>query len=403
MPAPLITPVGGVSVDTIGGVDGSGGIQASGEVAQILLANNMDPRVLRTQAILRKEEWMAFDNELIDVARDEFSFVSSLISAGMVYRVDNGLGTMELQWQRMGDQGSAMVSMDGTLVNARRDRQEFDLQSTILPIIHSEFAINTRMLEASRRSGRPLDTAGARAAMQAVMEKIEDIVFEGTLVSQATRKINGLKDTEINVLGDDASTKTDGAVPIEWEGTNVPHVQWSDPGVEPQDMINQILNWVDALQNARGAEHPEGAYTIDVGAQSITVDWPTGQNSNNAFGPYTMWVSPRAHLNMSRDYYVRGIAGGDGVTQQAGSISTRLLQIPGLATIRPTRRLQGNQVIFMEMNKRWMDEIIGLEPVTVEWTTNGGFTFNFKVLAIMVPRFRNTMERQSGILYAPNG
>ncbi|KKK92749.1 hypothetical protein LCGC14_2699840, partial [marine sediment metagenome] len=78
----------GVHIDTISA--GSGGLVASGNVAQALLQSNFDIGALRTNAVLRKDEWLQFDTVLVEVARKRLPLVTALIAAGLSFNISNG-------------------------------------------------------------------------------------------------------------------------------------------------------------------------------------------------------------------------------------------------------------------------------------------------------------------------
>ena len=54
-------------------------VSAHGGVAEKLLASNMNPNVLRTNAVLRKDEWEQLDAAVVNIARERLSAVSDLV------------------------------------------------------------------------------------------------------------------------------------------------------------------------------------------------------------------------------------------------------------------------------------------------------------------------------------
>src|SRR5690606_22085718 len=104
-------PVGkqGIGIDTISSVGGS--LRASGDVAMRLLQANFNVNALRTNDILRKDEWKLFDQAIVEVARKRLVGVGALMSRGLTFNVNNALGTTQIEWQRVGHMTPAEVSM----------------------------------------------------------------------------------------------------------------------------------------------------------------------------------------------------------------------------------------------------------------------------------------------------
>src|SRR5690606_23513867 len=122
--------------------------------------------------------WVQFDNTVIEIARHRLIGVGDLIERGLTYNVPNAMGVTKIEWERSGDMGPAELSMAG-VTEGRNDTMDFDLVSMPLPIIHKDFWINIRKLEASRNGGMPLDTTQAAVCSRKVSERIESMLFLG--------------------------------------------------------------------------------------------------------------------------------------------------------------------------------------------------------------------------------
>ena len=68
----------GAQVDIIQA--GGGGLTGHGDVAQRLLQSDFQVNALRTNDVLRKDEWIQFDEALIDVARQRLPLVDMFVS-----------------------------------------------------------------------------------------------------------------------------------------------------------------------------------------------------------------------------------------------------------------------------------------------------------------------------------
>ena len=119
------------------------------------------------------------DSTVIQVARNELSITQRLIGKGLVYSLPNALGTMQLEWERMGDMGPADMQMTA-LVRGDTDRVSYDMQQLPIPIIFKEFNLNVRHLAASRNGSTPIDTTMAAIASRKVSERIEDLIITGS-------------------------------------------------------------------------------------------------------------------------------------------------------------------------------------------------------------------------------
>jgi uncharacterized linocin/CFP29 family protein len=233
----------------------------------------------------------------------------------------------------------ANVSMSGT-TEGQKDILDFTLQSMPLPIIHKDFSINIRKLEASRKSGQPLDLAQAEMAMRLVMEATESMVFNGHATRVGSSVIKGL----LNAPSLNVGTTTS---------------DWSTTATGDQ-MVADVLAAMKQLQD------------------------------DNMYGPYGIFTSQGAFTRMQDDYK----AASD------KTIYSRLLEIDGISFIKPSKDMAvADSFVMFQLTKDVIDEVIGLQPTVVSWETMGGMTMNFKVMSIMIPRVRATKSGQSGIVY----
>jgi uncharacterized linocin/CFP29 family protein len=318
-------------------VQAGGNFSGVGPVAQALLANGFNVNALRTQGLLRKDEWVQYDNAVLEVAQHNLVGVQDLISRGLTYDIPNALGTFKLEWERISEMGPAELSM-AAVTPGRNERLDFDLQSLPLPIFHKDFHLNIRMLEASRKNGQPLDTTMASMCGRRVSEAIEQTLFLG----------NTALGTNLALYGYTTSpTRNTGSVTASWVTAT------------GDQMVSDILRMIGMMI------------------------------ADNMYGDYVIYVPYTVHTHMSDDYK----ANSDKTIMQ------RLLEINGVSAIKPSWYLTGTNVVMVKMAREVVDMIDGIQPMTVQWDTNGGFTSNFKVMAIMVPRIRNDYNGQSGIVH----
>lgn len=319
--------------DVLGGPAG-----AMGSVAQRLMANGLNINALRTNDVLRKEEWLLFDRTVIDVARPRLVAVGDLMSRGLTMNIANAMGITVVQHETSSDMTDAEINMTG-LAPTQRDRMEFNQVNTPLPIIHKDFGLSLRVLTAGRRLGQPLDTTQVGIAARKVADAMESMVFNGASVTLGGGTIYGYKNHPSRNTGSTTAS-------------------WATQGGEA--ILTDLLSMIDVAV------------------------------ADNMYGPYVLYVSNAAFVNMLEDFK----AASDKSTIQ------RLMEVPQLQAIRPTTQIAtGDEVILVNMSTDTIDWLDGQQPTTVMWETHGGMMINFKVLAIGAPRPKADQEGRSGIVH----
>ncbi len=318
---------------------GSGNASAHGSVAAKLLAGGFNTSALRTMDLLRKDEWILFDDAVVDVARERLGIVQDLISRGLRFPLINAMGTTRLEWERISDMDPAQVSMAG-VTEGEYDRIDFELQNMPIPLIHKEFTLNIRHLEASRSRGESIDTTQIRVATRKVAEEIEEIFVNGLSLQAIGGQVFGL------TTAPDRNTGTS--------------QDWTDTGaVTGEDIIDQVIQ----MKADAAADH--------------------------MFGPYGFYIPRPFEDRLENDYKANSDK----------SIRMRLSELANITFIRPTERLSGNQVVLAQLTTDVIEVVDGIQPRTVQWDAQGGFVINFKILAIVLPRIRSDYTLQSGIVH----
>lgn len=315
-----------------------GQLRSTGGVAAALMQNKFNIEALRTCDVLRKDEWSQLNTALVEVARKRLPLVTALVDAGLSFNISNGLGTTILEWEQVSDMEPADVSMSG-VTRGEQDTLEFTLQSMPLPIIHKDFTINIRKLEASRTLGQPLDTAQAALAGRLVAEETEKMVILGHATRVGTAEIFGLD----NVPNANAVTMT-----ALWDTTSV-----------AVDYVTDTLAAIAALQ------------------------------ADFMYGPYALVINYTTWNRMQNDYIATDITGK--------TIAQRVADIEGLSGILVSTDVAANNAFMYQETRDVIDEVVGLQPTTVQWETQGGMQMHFKVMSIMIPRLRFTRTLQSGV------
>lgn len=334
----------GASVDTIhlkrGGVS-----DVSGSVAHRLLANNFNPEALRTNATLRKDEWKYLDEAVVQASLERLIGVQDLIGSGSVLRLTNGLGTTVLETEKVSSMSSAQVDMAADTEGAE-DRQTFDIEYLPVPVIHKEFSISARVLNASRTRGQSLDVSQAQAAARVVAEAAEDLLFTGgSNLAFGGGTIYGYMDFP---------SRNTGSLTANWD----------DSAASPLDVVNDVI----AMKQA-----------------SI---------EDRHFGPWALYVPTNYDSVLDEDYH-SGTTGWHG----GKTIRERILQIQGINSVRTADKLTDDNVILAEMQPETARMVIGMDVTTLEWETKGGMLSHFKVMTIMVPQLRADINSRCGIVH----
>lgn len=311
-----------------------------GDVAKVLLANNMDTGALRTNDLLRKDEWKQLDDAVVQIARIRLVGVGDLIRRNLVYNLTNGLGTTVLEYEDISDMEAAEMNMDA-ITRGEKDRIEYSINYLPLPVIHKEFSINIRTLNSSRRLGQPLDTTQATVASRKVSEKVEDVLFNGaSSYAFGGGIIYGYTD-------------------FPQRNTVTLSQQWTASGKTGMEIIDDGRAMKQASIDAKH------------------------------YGPWKMYV-PTNYETILDD---------DAKAESDRTVRQRILDIAGIEEVSVADKLAAHNVLLVEMSPETIRMVIGLQVQTVEWTTEGGFVTHFKVLTIMVPQPRADQDGQCGIVH----
>jgi uncharacterized linocin/CFP29 family protein len=318
-----------------------GGKWAGERFMQAVAAGRMlSPSELRTLELLRNEEWIEFDRELVTGTRMRLRAVADLLAAGLVKRISNGLAKTVLQWDKIGDMNEAIVSMDG-VTRDENDRLEFELEQFPLPITHKDWYLNLRMLLASRTGGDPLDTTYSRVAGEKIGEKTEHMLFNGS------KQFGGL-----NIYGyrthPDRHTGNFGAGGA-----------WHEAAKTGEQIYDDVGAMLNALRTAK------------------------------QYGPYIIYIDSTAELKMGNDYKA----------QSDKTIRQRLLELEDLQAIKVVDTLPQGEVNMISMTPSNVVMVEGERLQTIQWDVHGGMQINFKGFQILVPLLRTDADGNSGVAH----
>lgn len=308
----------------------------SGGVLARLRANNWDINALRTNATLPHDAWVAIDKVVLEVAQQRLNGIADLRARGLTRDLTaQGLGAMYDYWQTLSDDLAASQSMDG-MTKGEENSADWGEKTIPLPITHCDFRIPVRKLMAMEQYGAPFDTTMVAQATRKVIEKLEDNLFNGSLIVSGGNHLYGYLNypdsNNASVTGD-------------WTGTA--------SNIEP-DVI--------ALIAALEADRHYGPYILYVHAN----EWADLRARDS--------YSDRTHLDIIKS-------------------------MAGIEDVKPTSALAANSICLVEMARETVDLDIAVDIKVVEWETHGGMQTNFKVMAVLAPRVKSDYDGHCGVAY----
>jgi len=309
-----------------------------GPAAIRLAANGWDPRVLRTLDLLRKDEWKAIDDAVVEVARRQLGAVDDLRSAGLT-RDLGGLGVLLDEYEKVSDVEAAEQSMSG-VTSGSRDLATFELGSVPVPITFRDFQINLRHLEASRRGRSQIDVTNADLCARRVNEKLEDMLFNGSTIAISGNTLAGYTTVSSRITG------------------SLTGSGWDDSG--SRDIIADTIAMISAAE------------------------------AQNFFGPFMVYVPVAYNAELRADHKANSDK----------TYLDRILEIDAIQGVRGTASLTGDAVVMVQLTRDVVDLSVGQDLTTVQWDTNGGFSVNFKVMAAIAPRVKSPHgSNKTGIVH----
>lgn len=289
---------------------------------------------------LRRDEWKQLDEAVLGIAEKRLVGFQDLIDNGLVYNLGNAMGTTVLEYHDSGDALVAELSMDA-VSRAQGDRQEFKTVYLPIPIIHTDYEINQRVLEASRSLGNPLDTTMAERGSRKVTEKLESMLFTDTSYSFGGGTISSYVNfTNRNTI--DLSTA------------------WDDSNKTGKQIVEDVL---EMKQESIDALH---------------------------YGPWMLYIPTSYETKLDEDY---ADAKGD------NTIRDRILAISGIQGVKVADTLADDNVVLVQMTSDVVRLVRGMGIQNIQWQTEGGFVNKFKVITIQVPQIRSDQKGNCGIVH----
>lgn len=310
------------------------------QVESFISVNNQNIRV--NDGTLLKDEWKYYDDAVLRVAMERLVGVGDLLAKGLVLNVPNALGTTVLEYENVTDINDATMSMDA-VTRGRSDRPEYALNYLPLPIVHDDFSLTIRELNASRKRGTPLDTLRVEMGTRKVTEYIENMLF------------NGPGSSTFAYGGGTIYGYTNHASRIQYTTM----ADWGSSGITGTEVLKDVLNM---KQNLIDYRH---------------------------YGPYMLYIPTEYETVLDDDFKANSDK----------SVRQRIMEISGIEGIKVADKLANDNVVMVELKQETVRMVVGFQPMVVEWQSHGGMQFEYKVMAIMVPQIRADASSYIGLCH----
>ncbi len=307
--------------------------------AALQAGRQISPKELRTNDVLRKDEWISFDQVLVEEGRIRLQGVQDLIGAGLTTPIANALGKTLHQWEDVTDMEPAEVSLDG-IARTGNDRQVFSINGVPLPITHKDFGIGLRTLAASRTTGETLDTSQAQVSGRLVTEGLENMLFNGGPTYGGNAIYGYTTHPNRNIAGFGAGT-------------------WSASGRTGAEILTDVLTMKSVLM------------------------------ADRFYGPYWIYIPANIDTKFEEDYKA----------ESDDTIRERILRINRVDRITTVDQLADDSVIMVQASKDVVSWGNGEPLQTIQWDLNGLAGVEFKAFAIQVPIIKADVIGRSGVFH----
>lgn len=302
--------------------------------------NSKDEAVLATNAAtLRKDEWLRYEEAIVETQDDAEDFVNFVKAAGLTQALPNAMGTMEIMYETVSDTEGAQISMDGAVKNPN-SALEYGQDYIPVPMITTDYELSLRQLSASRTRGEALDTTLLRLKTKNIRTKVENLALSGTY-KYGRGSVYGLTAFPYNLTD---STRT----------------SWTGATKTGTDIFKDVQYLIKQLKDEK--------YT----------------------GSFVMLINDDYSDKLDEDY----------LPNYAKTIRARLNEMASLSKIVTIRNLAANTVVLMKADKTAYCLYQGM-PVTLYETENmHGFRKQFRLSTIEFPVMKHDHDGKTPILVA---
>lgn len=309
--------------------------------AKQLRANAKESQKYRANASLPKEAWVELDNAVYPTMDEVLRLVNDLRGAGLTTSAD--VDTKTIEWHKSDENLEATIAMTPE-TETDEGTHEFELTGVPLPIYQSSFSLGFRDTGSSMQ-GVDIESMNASAAGRAVAELMEYTALNGwepTIGGEgySLYGLTGHPDINTGGLSD-------------WSG--------SDPTVIRED--------------------------IRVMANAIKDDefWP---------GTSGYWLYLARDLHYHLDDFVNA-------TDRDRTVADHVEGLSEIGRVAPLDYLPDGTALMFRPTRDVVDLAFAADERTVQW--EDPFRDYFKVMSIMAPRVKSTMNGECGVAYYTGG
>ncbi len=234
----------------------------------------------------------------------------------------------------------AEIDMSG-LTGSEEDTPNYLTASVPVPVIHKDFRVNMRRLEASRRFGEGIEVTASQIAGRVVAEASEGMLFSGEAITVDGATIYGYTNhPDRNTV--DLTTA------------------WTSIATANNYLI---IADVIAMQNA--------------------------SRSDRHYGPWILYIPTAYESKMDEDYRAN----------DNRTVRDRIKALAGIQDVKVADFLPANNVVLVQLSRETVDLATAQDISTVNWSENGGMSNKFKVMAVWVPRLKSDFDGRMGLVH----
>lgn len=354
----------GRNVGSLGTMFGAGGPP---DMARALLANNFNvEKALRVNSPLPVDAQKKLDNTFVGEFSDRLQVVRDLIADGLTFTLDRPFAFEEIEYHLASKTSGATL---GRFPRSRTEHDIPDLEAVYTPIYYAwaDFSLTLPQVEASRNRGLPLDDNLIRQKARNIAETIEESVIKGTVAG----------------------------IPLPVVGGRTAYGLLNHPDVESVTLSGSLA-WDNVAKTV-------DQIMTDVQEMFDKLD------ANRAFGPVSLYI-PNSWMNAIR---FKRNSNTDRTALELIEMQKRGGQ---MIRIREADLITADTAVMLVRSSLVVDLILGnfgapsapddpnapdsnpIPITSIPWMSPDGLSFNWKLIACIIPRPKSTYGDKSGIV-----
>lgn len=301
-------------------------------------------QLIANATTLEEGEWETVADTVVRVYHENLVGISDLQNAGLTRSLS--LATTIDVWQDVTAFTEADVSMDGE-AGSEEDRVNYSSNRVAIPIVHKDFKISGRELMTSRNMGNDLRTDNVAAATRQVVEKLEELLFNGWTP---------------NIRDDDNNTASISGYTTATNRNTVSGSDWGTAG----NVRDDVVSGLDAMDDDNRTPGDTGFWLYIAPTQ-----WQQFRSAIDPDGDGNLTVRQRINEEFGAE----------------------------IGAIRRASKLT-DEYVMVDPSPDVVELAVAEDVQTVEWQSGSGLTNYFKVLAAMAPEIKSDSGGRSGIVHA---